>query len=245
MRTAIKISPTMLESWRLAKDGVYENSMQQLIEKLQKKFEPNEAISRGTAFHELIENGTNKYLKQIERIVGSGKNKQRESVTVARVYEKSMSLWWEFGEQPVSVVDEYRKSHPLLSHETWENITIPVGRYEVTILMKIDGLEGLSIREAKTTGRAKNYNDYLNSMQWKVYLYALDDAIEVVYDVFVLNEKNDKCAYSEFVYKRPDNIKEVVMNELRSFISWLEVSENIELVKSETWDKWNQKSEAI
>lgn len=217
----------------MAQQGVYANSHEQFMQYMTAEYTPSPAASRGTAFHKLLEYGTEGYVKEIQEKTKKGATVKR---TAAVVYERDLKTTWVFGEQVIEIVNEYRRQHPAIVHEVWQDAHYRVRGHDILMRMKLDGLEYLKIREAKTSSRQKQYTDYWPSMQWKCELAAMPDAEAVVYDIFQLNTKNDKCNHYSLTYNRPPDVVEQVEAGLHALILYLENTGNIHLIHQDVWE---------
>jgi hypothetical protein len=61
MKTKLKISPSLLDQWRVVKAGLYNTTPDRIREYILGDYTPSEPASRGTAYHLILEHGAEKY----------------------------------------------------------------------------------------------------------------------------------------------------------------------------------------
>lgn len=78
---------------------------------------------------------------------------------------------------------EFKKLHPSMIHEINVRKVYLIPGHEIMITGRMDGLEGIQIRDTKTKFRSIDMQEYADSYQWRFYL----DMVELdvfYYDVF-------------------------------------------------------------
>lgn len=118
-------------------------------------------------------------------------------------------------EVPVPPVREMKIEYPMIT---------PSG--PVVLVGKVDGFEGVTVRDQKLTEKLDVEQKYLDSLQWRAYLMMLG-ARKFVYDVFVgdIDEHEDVITVSEYhpvtFYTYPEIEKDVqrAVNELAEIVT--------------------------
>lgn len=213
-----KISPSILEQFRLLYIGAYNKDVNSFKEYILGQFVANEASSRGTAYHEMLENGPDKYIFEVQK----GKVKTREY----HVFEKELGVTWKFSSYAVQPIFDIRSQFDLI-FETWMDYTVTIEGKKILMRMRFDGMDGLTLHEFKTTKNApKAYSSdelgYLDSIQHKCYMAAAPELRSVYYHIFQLNAKNTNCKYERYYKTRNGDEEKEVYNWLRLLIAWIE-----------------------
>lgn len=216
MSSWIKLSPSLLDQWRVISQGLYNSTTDKLKKMILSEFVPNEAMSRGTAYHEIIENGPERYYDDLT-------NKYR-------VYEKDLDRTWEFSADAVAPAIQFRNDHPDIVHEVWGKWKTSLYGHEVRFNMRLDGMEGVELHECKTKSRKPKYTDYWASMQWRLYLMAMPEAERINYHVFQLDNSNSRCSYWNCEMLRYEGMVQDIQYYLTGFIQWAESDR-------EVWEK--------
>lgn len=196
----------MLDQYRKVFYGLYGSTGDDLRDYLVGEYVTSDAASRGTAYHEMIENSPDPYLDL--------------STDFYKVYEKDLKKDWLFHPQAVEPIYEYLKKYPGLIFETWVSHKLQIDGHEVLMRMKIDGLNGLNIHETKTTKRKPKSTDYFDTLQWRCYLLALPESPSVTYNVFQLGARNNWARTTEFTFERDPYNETTVRRYLSGFIAW-------------------------
>lgn len=202
----ISISPSLLESYRIARTGLFGKTADDLANDVLGIRHPNEAMSRGTAYHKLLEYGGAPFA------VAGG----------FRVPEPELAREWFFTTEAADPALRLRDQYATMIHELKTIWRTSCQGYEVQMMMRFDGLNGTEVHEFKTKARAPSYLDYFDAMQWRCYLMAFPELTAVNYTVFQLTEKNDRCQLHEFSMTRDDDTEATVHAHLTGFIAWLE-----------------------
>lgn len=173
----VRLSPSKLEQFR----KYFDEEMFGFItkDKVLDYFRGTATFQRhvdiGTAYHALIEDGPEEYWCSDKKCFVYDKDKSVDPVHIT-VNEAKPGL-------------AYRDKYPGIVHECPAEITIQVGKYEVLIPMKIDGIRGIGLHEVKTKHSALGgVEDYERSIQWKIYLLATS-AKFLQYDIFTILKK--------------------------------------------------------
>lgn len=88
-----------------------------------------------------------------------------------------------FNAEQASHAVNYAKAHPLMQKEIPVYKIYKTKYFDIMVTMRIDGLEGITVRDAKTKYSTPDMREYMESSQWKFYLDALD-LDTFYYDVF-------------------------------------------------------------
>lgn len=214
-KRTIRIWPTLLNEWRTVRLGLYNAGPERLEESITGEFKMNAAVSRGWAYHKLLEDGPDKYAAKAPDIL-HGAN------PVFTVHEPRMNTAWTFSWEAVQPVYRLHEQYTGMAHEVWANMDLDLGKYRVRSNMRLDGLDGLEVNEFKTTGRSLKWVDYYGSLQWRMNLMAHPELQRVVYHIFKLDDKNSRCDYQRFVYERYIGLERDVLNEMAGFIDWVD-----------------------
>ena len=158
-----RISVSTLEKFRRVKLGLTQfDTEEALIQAIRGLFTGNDKTKTGGAFHKVIE-GEYKVLDSEEEWV--------------------LADEFLFTRSQAAPAIAYKKAHPSMIHEIPVNKIYSVGDYAVKVSGRVDGLEGMHVRDPKTIYKTPNLQDYIDSYQWRYYLELL--GLDVFYyDVF-------------------------------------------------------------
>lgn len=210
----VSISPSLLENWRWHRDSDRDDDTP-FLERLG-GFVETEAMQLGTAFHSIIEHG-----------LGAGE------------YD---GQWfcvdgWQFAPEAVELALAYREAYPNIIHEVRGYLRTRVatsqGEYDVRSSLRVDGIDGLTIHEVKTTASTYpvSIEDYLPSVQWQMYLLAFPHAQRVIYTKFQLTRKRIKAEATnkitkaeahQFEFVRDSSMESTVSSTMSEFLDFLE-----------------------
>jgi hypothetical protein len=185
----IKVSATNLEAYRKYLDERI--SLDALMDTILRRSEPNNAMIKGTLFHEMMQtNEPEKYLEYFSQ----------DCIDNARQFMN------------------YRS--PLFEVKTRKQYTTTKGIVSMTGMA--DQILGNKVIEIKTRYSPINYNDYADSLQWRVYCDVFD-VPEVQYNVFEFKHVSDNdyksCAFFNFF--APKNNHEHVSNWINHYVDFL------------------------
>jgi len=208
----LKVSPSLLDQYRSVCNGEYNKSTEDLVEYIVGEFKPNIHTSRGNAYHMMLEYGPEQYIKgqsvkvqnnQALMYPDEGYPEMKQEVfTHYEVYEKELGKTWMFSPEAVKPIYETREELAGGSHEVWDTFWMESNGHQIRIRLKYDMLLGLEAHEFKTTGRAKKWDDYRKTVQWKLYLMSNPELQAINYRVFQLNQKNTTCKMTKFRFAR-------------------------------------------
>ena len=105
-----------------------------------------------------------------------------------------------------------------------------VGRRTMRVTGYADSIDGGSIHEYKTTKRSIDWEKYMDSYQWRIYLWLFDDMNRVFYHVFrykVLEpgpgvERCEIIDCGKMRMNRYDNLEQDVMEAFHAFVGFLD-----------------------
>lgn len=158
-----RISVTTLESFRRYVEEVSSwDTEEKFIESLSGEFKGNDKTEFGTAYHSLIEGDWKTY------------DKNDDSLEVG-----DFIFSWDQAEPGLL----YKKAHLNMVHEMVVSKTFETKRGPIQVSGRVDGIEGISIRDIKTKFRAPKDQEYIDSLQWKAYLIMMELDI-FYYDIF-------------------------------------------------------------
>lgn len=157
-----RISVTTLEKFRRFINDVSSfDSEEALLASIKGIFTGNAKTDFGGAYHKVIEGD----FKQVM-------NKP--------VYQADVFI---FTKEQVAPALEYSRMHPSMTHEMDVRKVYQAHRFPIQVSGRVDAVEGLAIRDAKTKFRSPNYQEYIESCQWKFYLDMLQTDV-FYYDIF-------------------------------------------------------------
>lgn len=160
-----RISVTSLEKFRrFMTEASSFDTEEALIETIKGEFKGNDKTRIGGAFHKIIE----------ENIKTPTWVNDQPGYLVDDIF---------FSLEQGDVALIYRNDHPLMVNEVSINKIYKTSYGEIMITGRIDSIEGVELRDAKTKFRSPDFQEYLDSCQWKYYLDVL--SLDVLwYDIF-------------------------------------------------------------
>lgn len=218
MKPLLNISPSTVEQYRLYYDEDMNGyvTKERLIEYLAKEYEPNEAASRGTAFHAMVEGGPGRYRSE------AGGN------PIWRVYEPEMDMIHYFTEEDAAYAQRIIDEHPGMSSEVKVHAYFELPEWRVYSSMRVDGLWGLRLQELKTTSSkyAVKYEKYRDSLQWRMYLMALPDCHAVDYHIIHWRTSRgfQHTEYQQFTYYREPGMEAKVKEYMQGLIAFCQAN---------------------
>jgi hypothetical protein len=220
----LKISPSQLEQWRLCYLGKYGKTDADFIHYLTSQFEKTDAMSLGSAFHEVLENGPEKYVQPDGWL---------------KVFERDLGKFWYFNPECGQAAIEFRKQYANMFHEVKGQLSWSAGGYEIVSNMKVDGIHGVYIHEMKTSKskRGTADQDYFDSMQWRMYLLKFPEIKSVIYTKFLFDDVEGKLNYisfrgiEQFEMVRNENMYAEIQDWACEMISYLSNNNLLDLIK--------------
>jgi len=219
MKPLLNISPSTVEQYRMFYDGDMDGyvTKDRLVEYLTKEYEPNEAASRGTAFHAMVENGPQRYVSEAEGRI------------IYRVYEPDMDMIHYFSEEDASYAQRIIDEHPGMSSEVKVHAYFELPEWRVYSSMRVDGLWGLRLEELKTTSSkyAVKYEKYQPSLQWRMYLMALPDCHAVDYHIIHWRTARGRAwtEYNQYTYMPEPGMEAKVKGYMQGLIAFCQAND--------------------
>lgn len=164
-----RISVTMLEKFRRVMAGASGfDTEESLIECITGKFTGNPKTHFGGAYHQILEGDFQK--------ISPTKVKAGSYVFTAAQAKAAL---------------DYRKKHPGITHEMSIRKIYDSKYFPIQITGRVDAAEGLAIRDTKTKFGHIDWQDYIDSCQWKTYLSVLEADV-FFYDLFLVKGFEDQ-----------------------------------------------------
>ena len=178
----MRLSPSLIDSfeyWQTDERSGPEKQearFDELIASIKgERFEPNEAMLRGSAFHDLLE----------RQIVGMADSLDSS--------DEKGGLWTFDG---AGVRHVRTRIPPGTLFEVWGELLLP--EIDVRLRLRADGLSGNEVHEFKTTGKAIKVDRYMGSVQWRCYLLAFKAEV-AVYHICQLSKKAGVWRVKEYM----------------------------------------------
>ena len=216
----IKISPSLLNEWASLLNGDYEEwgkDESDIVDYILGDYQPNAAVSKGSAVHLMLEHGVDQYEDHSE---------ETEFLTY-KVYEEDFDHTWTFTWEAVEPIHKLRQSLEGGIFEPWNNFEFDCLGYRIRMNMRHDYLRGIKLHEFKTSKNAKKYVDYLHSYQMKSYFLACPDVAQITYHCFQVPDEPKKdgiirwSRYQRFEYLRTGDEFEEVESMTRSLLKFI------------------------
>lgn len=201
----ISVSPSILDTYRRAAAGIYIDNGDQLENELIGPKVKTEAMSRGTAWHLMIEHGTKRYLS------GNG---------FCIVSEPEFGKDWIFGQKEIEAVEFLRGIYPDMIHELSDKVVFDIDGVQVVMNLRIDALWFDTLIEFKTKGSTPSYMEYFDSIQWRCYMEAIRDIQVAKYHVAQFNSKGELSTLHEYEFGNDGKCRDYIEQLLRGFIGW-------------------------
>lgn len=229
-----RISVTTLEKFRRYMcEASPTDTEEQLLETIRGEFTGNDKTKTGNAYHQIIEGD---YVRGADNMV-----------FVKNEKEKTSFLFYPEQAEPAL---QYKKDHPFMVHEMKASKIYQTTHGPIQISGRVDGAEGLAIRDIKTKFRPFTVSDYLDSFQWRYYLDMLQTEV-FYYDIFEIQGFNglptdftgvplpppfkmdfEVIAHPEIQCLAYQDMYYDIMDLLELFLSYLENREIMHLLKS-------------
>lgn len=243
---SLKLSPSKIEKYRQWNEGEYKRddadkdviTKESLIASITGKEVWTPKAEFGTAFHAVMQFGAEKY-KVPDRNLEDGEVTYKYVIQEGNMPSEVVCQYEE-----IQLADEYHKAHPNIIWEIWNVYTyILDGVYVITMRMRHDGMEGLRLKEHKTTTHSSSdYEFFARSCQWRIYLI-VTEAPAIDYERFLIKEPSilaegktrragarDKreVTHNSFSFFPTDDMRSYVNKNIRGLIRFCEsnVDEN-------------------
>lgn len=178
----IKLSPSLIEKYRQHVREEYNGfiTREKVIEGIKGEEVWTPKAEFGTAFHLVLENGADKYWNEsAQKYVIQG---DRMPSPVVCEYSE------------IELADQFYKAYgQYMTFEVRHREYIRVDNFDIVLSMRLDAMLGMEVHENKTTSRQFNPYFYERSLQWRIYLMAM---------------QTPKVQYNVFPYKEPAPMKE-------------------------------------
>lgn len=225
-RIPLKISPSLLESFRQAQVGTYADSLRYFHEAILKPYESSAPARRGTAFHKIVEDypGRNAVSEdKLLKIDGQG-----EATVI--VEESDITETWTFEPNVTEIALKIRDRHPGMIAEMWGGMNFrDINGHDVMMNLRMDGVWLNELVETKTTSKAPTWKKYYDSIQWRCYLRALKDLRGVRYHIVKMprlradyDRRTTKAEYFTYWFERQADNDEVIERTLSEMIGYVE-----------------------
>lgn len=160
----ISFSPSKLEVFRKFIDEEYNGwfTKEKVIEQIKGEQKASFAANRGTAIHEIIEHGYDKYFNKdtgLYHVIVENRDGTEPEV-------------FDFHPEHIKPVMEYHDKHKRAVNEIPLQLRLKVGCYNVVMRMRVDAMHGLAVIDHKTSDKEPKVDEYERSVQWKLYLLA-------------------------------------------------------------------------
>ncbi len=183
----LRVSVSILEKFRRwiwcdDPESQYDNE-EKFLESLQGIFKGTPKTAFGGAFHQIIEG----------------------EYTIDRKLNIYQAGGFYFTHEQAKPALDYRNEHTAMVYEmnTREAFETKYGPIQVS--GRTDGIEGLAIRDSKTKFRNPDYQEYVASCQWKLYLEMMEADL-FYYDVFEVKHFKEDAYHSQKLF--PDVVIE-------------------------------------
>lgn len=163
----LKISVTTLEQFRRYMNEVSDGDTEaSVIDRLKKKFKATEKTRIGSAWHKIIE----------------------EPGLATKTFKNKGKYWCmvegiAFPQEEALKARAYRMKHKMIICELPISKTYKIGNDEIMVTGRIDGIEGVQVRDAKVKFFEPDVNYFMDSCQGKFYMDILECKV-CHYDVF-------------------------------------------------------------
>jgi len=182
----VRLSPSIIESYEYWRDHDWDDPEQEqaklaeLIAQVKgERFPATRQMRRGTAFHTALEVGA-------VQVAVPGWN-----APVLRVEVDGFEFLFD-APSAAEVADQMPQG---LIREVPGTITVA----DVDIHYRVDGLHGYDVRELKTTENTIDTDQYVNAIQWRVYLLA-SSAKRCIYDIVKFKQDSMTGVYTVSEY---------------------------------------------
>ena len=224
-RLKINLPPTLIEQYRLYAEEEFNGTVtkKKLIAYIKRDYVPTKVVNRGTAWQLMIENGLEQYA-----------DPERNQYVVK---DKSLKGAVVFSFDQVHTLKRFSKAYPKMMHEVSHSLWLSDEDYLIRVGMKIDGINYLELHENKTCVKPPTYDKYYYSVQWRCYLLALPEAIQICYNVWDFNTEG-QVGFNRYTFMRDHDLEAYVMKYVDGLIHFLEVNKLLQYVQPEWLQKY-------
>lgn len=163
-------------------------------------FVPSDKMKIGTKLHEFIEG---------------------EPISVGQIVD------YETGDFVITkeiydTINNFRATYPHMIHELKATKKVQIGIDTITLVGKVDGINGYEVHDHKFTGRI-DLEKYYESYQWRYYLWMWDQMHSFVYNLFKVDHWEDpnKIDGEQFVMYPYDGLEDDCYSLLLCFVNFV------------------------
>lgn len=209
-----RISVSILESFRRYMAGVSSwDTEKALLDKLQGKFTGTDKTKIGHAFHKIIEDEVS----------------EPSDLIVQGIF---------FSLDQVEIACKYVNNHPHMFKEILGKMLVETNHFVMQVSSRVDGVEGIEIRDTKTKFREPNFMEYYDSFQWRLYLEIFKCDV-FWYDVFeIQNYKGNEdltgvniVAHEPYQCLRYDALSQEVEDLINRLANWIHANNYYKYLK--------------
>lgn len=209
MKQTLKISPSLLEQYRICATGMYRKTLHDFVEGLDTPWVQTEAAARGEAYHKLLEHGGDQF-----------KELNAQCQYQYRVPDTSGNFPdWIFSENQAAPALFTHDNNPEKQHEVWGKMRFSLDQCEVIMHLRMDALDPRAIWDYKTTGRIPEEKTYLDSLQWPIYMRAQPDRELFRYRIFRLYDNG--CEQTDYLFEKNVRREEYAIEVLEHLVRFL------------------------
>lgn len=219
-----RISVTTLEKFRryITEASPFDTE-ESLLESLKGLFTGNDKTKFGSAYHKVVEGEFN-VTKQGLVVIADN-----ESFVI-----------------PLEIAKpglDYKKAHPLMVHEMKLSKIYESNYFPIQVSGRVDGMEGACIRDLKCKFRSPDWQEYMDSLQWKCYLDIMELSV-FYYDIFEIKgfaelpsrqpyliDKVQVIAHEPLMCEKYDYMNRDIMYWLNAFLDYVHQKNLLHLLK--------------
>ncbi|MAX80325.1 MAG: hypothetical protein CL843_09135 [Crocinitomicaceae bacterium] len=218
------LSPSKIERFRQYMDGEFSDYVtnDMVIETIKGEQKLTPKMTFGSAFHAILENGSDPYNWEKDHLVIVGDDLQ----SVVKIPKKV-----------VDVALKYRDDHPNMVFEVKLKTWLEIGNHNVLLNGRMDGVEGLVLHEQKTSSKPPNVDFYSRSMQWRSYFLMSEGSNELIYNLFNYDETDHlgvpfEIKHMSFKLFPYPEMKDHLVRTISELISFCEYHKITDFIKS-------------
>lgn len=225
----LSFSPSKLEVFRKFFDEEYNGwfTKEKVIEQIKGEQKTSFAANRGTAIHEIIEHGYEKYFN-----TETGKY----HVTVENRDGSEPDIFI-FSAEDLKPVMEYHDTHKRAINEIPLELSLKVGIKNVIMRMRLDQMLGKAVIDHKTSDKEPKLDEFERSVQWKLYLMATG-ANMFIYNYFQIKEPKRGpnkgrviITRKEWTFYRYPKMEDDIIGWCNRFMNFCEIEELNDFIK--------------
>lgn len=168
----------------------------EIVGRFRREFEPTRPLLTGIAFHKFLEHAE----------IGEYYNARVDDIDFVFTTDEELSL------PPVK--------------ELKGEVVLHINGVEVTLVGKVDGLEGRTVFDHKT-GKQLKIEMFCHSRQWRCYLWMFD-CIKFTYNMFTIKDDEDSGlvlvnSFDQFSFYRYEGMEQDIRNAITEFLEFARV----------------------